>query len=671
MKTPLALPVLLLAACHSHMPWESGVRSLPAAQENAGVRTLNRYDRNHSHVLVREIARPTRATLDYAAYHANFMIADEAPEAPSTASAQPKLEHLFGDFIDRDTLTADITTTPLDADERRQPLAFAPLSEYLLARKVEGADRLEELGSAVRSESWGQPATPGVATQSVTEVYLRAQPPELWVKIEFAPWFRGLGELPDQDHDGYPELYGRARADRLTPAARSRIDSDYAGQQLTGAEVKAWANQLSSYWYPSFNTDLVPAGSRWPDEQTEAPIRQELAGLSVAPAFVLRGKPQGQSTYLVFVIDGLKSGLKTEVAVASRDATRLATSRPTPAPEATAARIAEELQMFGAGAWDGWIAKLAPFRNAVQKKLAASPARIKAFAGSDGFLFYRNSMDFVAGGDLEQQPAGKNPLPIIVAWKQQLEKLGVDFLFVPVPAKLEIFPDGFDPPFRDLRGAIVAPQVRRFAASLAAQGVEVVDLHTPFLAARTADDGGSGEPLYQRQDTHWSARGLELAAHLLAARIKRYPWYAELARKAQTFTTQDTTFTRFGDLHSRLPEPQKKRYQPETLAAHRVMRADGAAYDDDPDSPIVVLGDSFTGVYELTDAEHAGLSAHIARDISYPIDLVMSYGGGPNVRTKLLRRGEAELAKKKLVIWVMADRDLYQYWEDWQPVAAP
>ena len=91
-------------------------------------------------------------------------------------------------------------------------------------------------------------------------------------------------------------------------------------------------------------------------------------------------------------------------------------------------------------------------------------------------------------------------------------------------------------------------------------------------------------------------------------------------------------------------------------------------YVDDADSPIVVLGDSFTGVYELMDAEHAGLSAHIAKDVAYPVDLVMSYGGGPNVRNKLMRRGAAALESKKLVVWVMTARDLYNYWEDWEPL---
>jgi hypothetical protein len=60
------------------------------------------------------------------------------------------------------------------------------------------------------------------------------------------------------------------------------------------------------------------------------------------------------------------------------------------------------------------------------------------------------------------------------------------------------------------------------------------------------------------------------------------------------------------------------------------------------------------------------VSAHIARQIGYPVDLLMSYGGGPNVREKLLRRGEDKLASKKLVIWMMTARDLFDHAEGWQ-----
>src|SRR5258707_7108639 len=96
--------------------------------------------------------------------------------------------------------------------------------------------------------------------------------------------------------------------------------------------------------------------------------------------------------------------------------------------------------------------------------------------------------------------------------------------------------------------------------SLSDKGVEGVALLPIFLAARAAGDGGGNEPLYQHQDTHWTDRGLRLAADTLAARIKKYTWYPALAAHAQTFSVKDTSFTRLGDLHSRLPDTEQQQY---------------------------------------------------------------------------------------------------------------
>ena len=46
----------------------------------------------------------------------------------------------------------------------------------------------------------------------------------------------------------------------------------------------------------------------------------------------------------------------------------------------------------------------------------------------------------------------------------------------------------------------------------------------------------------------------------------------------------------------------------------------------------------------------------------------MSYGGGPGVRKVLLRRGVEDLKKRRLVIWMFTARDMYNYWEDWEPL---
>ena len=99
-----------------------------------------------------------------------------------------------------------------------------------------------------------------------------------------------------------------------------------------------------------------------------------------------------------------------------------------------------------------------------------------------------------------------------------------------------------------------------------------------------------------------------------------------------------------------------------------MVNPDGTLYEDNPDSPVVVLGDSYTGVYELIDCQHAGVSAHLARALGRPVDLVMSYGGGPNVRQTLMRAGPEVLGKKRLVIWMMTARDLNDFQDGWEPL---
>ena len=669
-----ALATVAVGACHSggaKFPWGDAERT-PQVQQ-ADVRTLNDgYARTRSQVWVREVARPTRAALDYAAYHANFMIADPEPETPLSQSGTPDTTHPFGGMLEQGSMTSDLAKTPLSPAEQQQALAFAPLSEFLQAHKVAGAEGLAAVGSAVRSEKWGLQLPPGTSGQLLSEVFVHqvgSGSPELWAKVEFQPWFKPFAGSADQDGDGFPELYGRVAASAVTPALTAAIQKDYQEPVLSPSEVKAWANQLSSYWYPSFNTDLIPTGASWPDEQTEANIKQELGGRSFdAPAIVLRGKPQGKPTYNVFLVRG--AGEAPRDAAPAKPAHVWSKTRPSPTPALALETAQRELAAQGGGSWPKWMEKVAPLHAALRKRLKAMPPKAKALAGQDGFLFYRNSLEYVAGGDLEQQRKGKNPLPVILEFKKALDEQGVDFLFVPVPTKLEVYPEKLDADFKPFSGQVVNPAFRKLIISLAKEGVEVVDLLPAFLQAKT-ETAGVAEPfLFQHQDTHWTDRGLRLAAEVLSTRVKKYPWYAELLQQKQSYEMRETSFTRFGDLQSRLPEAEQKKYTPETLVAHQVT-SHGKPYEDDPDSPVVLLGDSFTGVYELTDAEHAGVSAHIARGIAYPLDLVMSYGGGPNVRQKLLRRGVSALGSKKLVIWMMTARDLYNYWEDWEPLKKP
>ncbi|HET6149222.1 MAG TPA: hypothetical protein VFH68_16915 [Polyangia bacterium] len=687
-----------LAACAAALPafpWpgpapRSSGAPASAAVGHAEVETLNaHYQRERSQVLVRAIRRPTRANLDYAAYHANFMNADQAPENARLAGAGARADasHAFAGALARETITGSIAATPLSEAERRHPLALAPLVELLASKHLPGAERLEEVVARVRAEDYGLGGGPQLARQTATEVYLHhaggGAGIEYWIKVELAPWFQGFSAMPDEDGDGFPEIYARvadpapgAESAAAAAALRAFIEDDYAGRELSPAEVKAWGHQLASYWYPSYNTDLLAAGDSWPDADTEPAIRGELGGQRfVRPAVVMRGKPQGQPVYNVFLISGAGSGTppaSTKAETAS-PLPALARSEPTPHPQPVAAAVRAELAAHG-GSWSRWAAEVAPQHAAIKRRLKAEPAAAKAIAGSDGFLFFRPSLSYVVGGDLVQQRGDRNPLPVIVAFQRLLAENGVDFLFVPVPTKAEIFPDKIGLPAAAgvAAGQVLNPFERKFLLDLAERGVEVVDLLPLFLRERAAAETPL---LYQRQDTHWTSRGLELAARAVAERVKRYPWYAALAGKggapATPYRVQSAEFTRHGDLHSRLPERDKARFNPETLVGHQVVGPGGGLYEDDETSPIVLLGDSFTGVFQLMDCEHAGVSAHLARELGRPVDLVMSYGGGPNVRQKLLRRGVGALARKKLVIWMMTARDLHDFWEGWQPLPAP
>jgi hypothetical protein len=672
---PVLLSLLVWIGCRpgaSKLPW---AESAPAAQaEHAHVRTLNSgYDRRRSRVLVREVDAPTRAQLDYAAYHQNFMIAQAEPEGETGTdnAVTADTKNPFGGLLDPATLTGDIHKLGLSEAERASPLAFEPLVRFLAAKKVAGVERFQELDAKVRDESWGLPRRPGVITQAPTELFLHRSSGgsvELFAKVEFEPWFRGLGALPDQDQDGYPEIYGRVKPQASDSEALALIDSEYVSRPLDEAELKVWKNELVSYWYPSFNTDLVEPSAVFPDEHTEAAIREELSGRTFEkPSIIVRGKPQGEPTYAVFIVKDAAGAPVAKTAPAKGTALRLKKTTPTPNSRKLERDIAAELSNEGGGSWEAWGTKLGPVRETAKRTLKRVKGDSQAVAGAHGFLFFKRSLEYVGSGDLEKQRKGKNPVPAIVEFKQALAARGVDFLFVPVPTKLEIFPDELDPKLRPFAGKVIQPYARKLAQRLAANGVEVVDLVRPLLAARAAEKAGE-EPLYQRQDTHWSSRGLELAAKVLAARVKEYPWYAELSKHARRYSTRPASFQRFGDLHSRLPESEQAAYKPESLVGRQVLDERGKPYEDDADSPIVILGDSYTGVYQLTDVEHAGVSAHLAKNVSYPVDLVMSYGGGPNVRNKLMRRGAAALESKKVVIWIMTARDLYDYWEDWEPL---
>lgn len=250
-----------------------------------------------------------------------------------------------------------------------------------------------------------------------------------------------------------------------------------------------------------------------------------------------------------------------------------------------------------------------------------------------------------------------DPLPAILDYAASLAAAGVDLLVVPVPPKAVVYadelsssPDMASPPPR------LDPHHQAFYAQLREAGIDVLDLTAPLLAARDHPEG----PVYCRHDTHWSGVGCVLAGRAIAAEVRGRPWFAELSRAEREAEWRDTAIV--GDLtHGLDPPPPGERLR------LREIRSPGGepAAAVDPESPIVLLGDSHNLVFHAGGDMHAtgaGLPDQLAFELGTAVDLVAVRGAASTAaRVNLLRRAQRDPAYwdgKRMVIWCFAAREL-------------
>lgn len=308
----------------------------------------------------------------------------------------------------------------------------------------------------------------------------------------------------------------------------------------------------------------------------------------------------------------------------------------------------------------------------------------RVIRGEDGFLFYLNELRAVSRGrfwgdraaevSLSTRPKNADPLPAIVEYNDALGELGIELVFVPIPAKLTIYPDKL-PESSAWNGATISGDATaadrvdgyhaEFIELLREAGVRVLDV-APMLAD-LAQDGGA--PLYCRQDSHWSGRACEAVARAIAD-----PWRdAKWARKANKHTYEKETreIEINGDLRERLKDSS---LEAERLPLTFVTDSkSGQAPGSWRQSPVVLIGDSHTLVFHIgadLHAEGAGLADHLAGEFGFPVDVAGVRGSGATAsRVNLFRRGD-NLSGKKLVIWALSIREYTEGMQGWAKVPA-
>jgi hypothetical protein len=311
----------------------------------------------------------------------------------------------------------------------------------------------------------------------------------------------------------------------------------------------------------------------------------------------------------------------------------------------------------------------------------------KSVQGTDGWLFYNQDVDYLLDptyaderfykGTFDTLVGGKrvnlrNPLVAMEDFRDRLAARGIKLLLVPIPGKPSIYPEKLYPGFR---GEAVSPTLH-LIEDLRKRGFETADLFTPLMRAKAE----GRFQLYLKRDTHWTPQGLEIAADVLAARIKELVPGLDAAAEASgagaksapvagseatparspRFAVKDTAVMRWGDIAEMTKVPDRKSvWEEEKVEAHPIFDlAADKPYKDDPGSPVLWLGDSFSRIYQTDAPGSAGIIAQVAYRLGRPLASIVNDGGASTVvRQQLARRPEL-LQGKKLVVWTFVERDL-------------
>ena len=360
------------------------------------------------------------------------------------------------------------------------------------------------------------------------------------------------------------------------------------------------------------------------------------------------------------------------------------------------------------------------YQLAVWKLFSDPGEKVVLGEGEGRWLFYRQDVEFlVQPSPLDVRSAKlDNPIKAIEKFRDQLKAKGVELLVVITPGKPSIYPERLTGRSADVVGSAgvkadassgvnaaglqAAGHGKAILDSLAKAGFNTVDLYTPLLAAK-ADDAKLGA-LYLDDDTHWTPRGAELAAAEIAKKVREMAdaGAVDIGEKSIEYVAGDSVADRIGDIGEMSGLNKFNVFKVQQVTGHVVMQQevterplsadstetpadslsdstavrDTVAYDtvrtpfkdDFRKAKILILGDSFSRIYQTDSPVNAGWIAHFAKEMGRPVASIVSDGGASTLVREKLARKAGVLKGKKLLIWEFVERDLRFGAEGWKEV---
>ncbi|HPC94415.1 MAG TPA: hypothetical protein PLU87_05700 [Sedimentisphaerales bacterium] len=290
-----------------------------------------------------------------------------------------------------------------------------------------------------------------------------------------------------------------------------------------------------------------------------------------------------------------------------------------------------------------------------------------AVLGRNGWFFYRPAVQYlVEPWSPEGGQTQGNVFDAILSFHDDLAKRGIRLLVMPAPNKASVYPEMLTGRAHANAGPI-NPATLHILARLRQAGVEVLDLFEVYDRAKRA---AASPAYYLAQDSHWSPEGMRLAAEAVGNRLLDLGW---IEKGATRYKTEPAAVERHGDVLRMIRVPQVERlFEPQRMDCTQVIdTGTGQPYADDPNSPVLVLGDSFLRIFERDEPGSGGFIAHLAYNLGFGLSSIVSDGGASTLVRQQLARKAALLEGKRVVVWEFVERDFRFGTEGWQRVPLP
>jgi len=309
---------------------------------------------------------------------------------------------------------------------------------------------------------------------------------------------------------------------------------------------------------------------------------------------------------------------------------------------------------------------------------AAGDADKMVVRGRDGWLFLASELRHVSVGKFWGDAAAKvsrarnpkhaDPLPAILDFNQQLKKLGIELIIVPVPPKAVVYPQMVS---AGLKGTKPEPRLdtqhQAFYKLLREKSVTILDIAPELIALPHGEPGLT----YCKQDSHWSGRACVMTARLIAKHIKNRPWLKDMPKLKLASETREVEIS--GDLWRALKDGAIPKEKLPLRFVGRRAAAGIEPVEPGRGSPVLLLADSHGLVFHAGGDMHAkgaGLADQLALELGFAVDVLAVRGSGAtSARVSLYRRGrrdEGYIKGKKLIVWCFSAREFTETFTGWR-----